>query len=382
MLKSMIKQREGLLAKLVAAIFLVGALAGFVSPEAALAAGHSQESEYVMPDGTVGTNYDRNFFCSHNGVDDTNEKISDLRVEGDLPEGLNLKILHRDPVGDYFKVEGTPVKEGEYKFSLIFLSVSDQLPEVTNTRWNWTMKVNPSQDPYIVTKSIKGTVSENLSAKLEAKNFDGDVTWSLQEGSSEKLKDYGLSFDNGTISGTPVKEGTFDIGVMAKGKKNGEDAAKDGTVTIKIGTKSDDKDHDDHDDDDDDDHHDPVNWSTDSLTVRYFVDGHYATNLKSGKIQQGNAAKAIFTASKPAGWTEAFSFNLSFDDKTDYTLKNGILTLYISSDYIKAGRQYALMGMDQGGQVHIYSDTDAQLGTVTTVPLNLQGYAMELIYKD
>ncbi len=289
----MIKQREGLLAKLVAAIFLVGALAGFVSPETALAAGHSQESEYVMPDGTVGTNYDRNFFCSHNGVDDTNERISDLRVEGDLPEGLNLKILHRDPVGDYFKVEGTPVKEGEYKFSLIFLSVSDQLPAVTNTRWNWTMKVNPSQDPY-----------------------------------------------------------------------------------------SDDKDHDDHDDDDDDDHHDPVNWSTDSLTVRYFVDGHYATNLKSGKIQQGNAAKAIFTASKPAGWTEAFSFNLSFDDKTDYTLKNGILTLYIPSDYIKAGRQYALMGMDQGGQVHIYSDTDAQLGTVTTVPLNLQGYAMELIYKD
>ena len=40
------------------------------------------------------------------------------------------------------------------------------------------------------------------------------------------------------------------------------------------------------------------------------------------------------------------------------------------------------MGMDQGGQVHIYSDMDAEFGTVTTVPLNLQGYAMELIYKD
>lgn len=381
MLKSMIKQRAGLLAKLVAAVFLVGALAGFVSPETALAE-YIYEGNYNMPDGTAGKRFGTGAFVTNNeGIATINTKISDLRIEGDLPEGLNVKIQHRDPEGDYIRVEGTPVKEGEYKYSFILYQKSDTSRE-GYVRWNWTHKINPSQDPYIATKSIKGTVSENLSAKLEAKNFDGDVTWSLQEGSSEKLKDYGLSFDNGTISGTPVKEGTFDIGVMAKGKKNGEDAAKDGTVTIKIGTKSDDKDHDDHDDDDDDDHHDPVNWSTDSLTVRYFVDGHYATNLKSGKIQQGNAAKAIFTASKPAGWTEAFSFNLSFDDKTDYTLKNGILTLYIPSDYIKAGRQYALMGMDQGGQVHIYSDTDAQLGTVTTVPLNLQGYAMELIYKD
>lgn len=380
MLKSMKKQRAGFLALLAAAVFLLSEVAGFVNPQEALAKNY--EGDYVADDGTVGKKYDQPIYIVKDNTSEkyTNVKISAFSVEGNLPEGLSVEIRNKDTVGDYFWIAGSPVKEGEYKYSFVYHFVADGNEDGADVIWNWTMTVNPSQDPYIATKSIKGTVSENLSAKLEAKNFDGDVTWSLQEGSSEKLKEHGLTFDNGTISGTPVKEGTFDIGVMAKGKKNGEDAAKDGTVTIKIGTKSDDKD--DDDDDNDDDHHDPVNWSTDSLTVRYFVDGHYATNLKSGKIQQGNAAKAIFTASKPAGWTEAFSFNLSFDDKTDYTLKNGILTLYIPSDYIKAGRQYALMGMDQGGQVHIYSDTDAQLGTVTTVPLNLQGYAMELIYKD
>ncbi len=377
MLKSMKKQRAGLLALLAAAVFLMSEVVGFVNPQEALAA-IDVEKNVNPKDGTVGKKYWAGYIM---GEEFTNVHISDLNKKGDLPEGLDVTVENdKNKKRDYLVLSGTPVKEGEYKFSTTCHMVSDQTPNGRNIRMNWTLKVNPSQDPYIATKSIKGTVSENLSAKLEAKNFDGDVTWSLTEGSSEKLKEYGLAFDNGTISGTPAKEGTFDIGVMAKGKKNGEDAAKDGTVTIKIGTKSDDKDHDDHDDDDDD--HDPVNWSTDSLTVRYFVDGHYATNLKSGKIQQGDAAKAVFTASKPAGWTEAFSFNLSFDDKTDYTLKNGILTLYIPSDYIKAGRQYALMGMDQGGQVHIYSDTDAVPGTVTTAPLNLQGYAMELIYKD
>ena len=378
MLKSMIKQRAGLLAKLVAAVFLVGALAGFVSPETALAE-YVYEGNYNMPDGTAEKRFGAGAFVTYNGIATINTKISDLRIEGDLPEGLNVKIQHRDPEGDYIRVEGLPVKEGEYKYSFILYQKSDTSPE-GYIRWNWTHKINPSQDPYIATKSIKGTVSENISAKLEAKNFDGDVTWSLQEGSSEKLKEYGLTFDNGTILGTPEKEGTFDIGVMAKGKKNGEDAAKDGTVTITIGAKGakpvdEEKEEDDH-------HHEEVKWSPDALTVRYFVDGHYATNLKSGKIQQGDAAKVVFTASKPVGWTEAFSFNLSFDDKTDYTLKNGILTLYIPSDYIKAGRRYALMGMDQGGHVHIYADTDAELGTVTTAPLNLPGYAMELIYID
>ena len=61
----MIKQREGLLAKLVAEIFLVGALAGFVSPETALAE-YIYEGNYNMPDGTAGKRFGAGAFVTNN----------------------------------------------------------------------------------------------------------------------------------------------------------------------------------------------------------------------------------------------------------------------------------------------------------------------------
>ena len=64
---------------------------------------------------------------------------------------------------------------------------------------------------------------------------------------------------------------------------------------------------------------------------------------KAGYQKQGEIAKAVFKASTPAGWTEAFAFNLIKDGKPDFTQKSGTFTLYIPSEYQKAGRQFALL---------------------------------------
>ena len=53
MLKSMIKQRAGLLALLVAAGFLMSEVVGFVNPQEAMAA-VDNENDLSVPEGTVG----------------------------------------------------------------------------------------------------------------------------------------------------------------------------------------------------------------------------------------------------------------------------------------------------------------------------------------
>ena len=72
---------------------------------------------------------------------------------------------------------------------------------------------------------------------------------------------------------------------------------------------------------------------------------------------------------------------MSYGGANTDTLKNGTLQLYIPGQYQKTGRTYAVMAMDKYGQIHIYQDTDA-LPFVFTSPLNFEGYAFNLIYKD
>ena len=139
----------------------------------------------------------------------------------------------------------------------------------------------------------------------------------------------------------------------------------------------------DKDDDDDDNHYTrtPTVFNPDEITVIYKVNGAVATNMKAGKQAQGPLGAMLFKQATPAGWQEAFAFNMAIDGKTDYTLKNGIMTLYIPAQYIKANRQYAILALDKNGQVHVLADTD-HLSNAVTVNLNLEGYAFELIYKD
>ena len=115
----------------------------------------------------------------------------------------------------------------------------------------------------------------------------------------------------------------------------------------------------------------------------YFISaGQMVPGVLMGKMKQGPAAQALFAKTgKAGGWTEAFTFNMAIGGKYEYTLKNGTLMIIIPKEYRKAGRTFALMGLDKNAKVVILNDTDTNPDTLT-VKLNIEGYAFDLIYKD
>ena len=113
----------------------------------------------------------------------------------------------------------------------------------------------------------------------------------------------------------------------------------------------------------------------------FLVNGKPLPNVSMGKMKQGIAAQAAFNVSRPAGWIEAFTFNMAIDRKVEHTLKNGVLIIIIPKEYQKTGRTFAIMGLDKKGKAWIYPDTDSNPATVTA-NVNFEGYAFALIYKD
>ena len=72
---------------------------------------------------------------------------------------------------------------------------------------------------------------------------------------------------------------------------------------------------------------------------------------------------------------------MTIDDKADYSNKKGILSVYIPILYQKAGRQFAVMAIGQGGEIYVFNDVDENPVTVTC-SIDVSGYAFDLIYKD
>ncbi len=97
--------------------------------------------------------------------------------------------------------------------------------------------------------------------------------------------------------------------------------------------------------------------------------------------KEGVAAQAVLSASRPAGYVQAFTFNMAVNGKVEYTLKNGVLTIIIPKEFRKAGRTFAIMALDKNGKAVIFNDTDTNADTVTAA-INVEGYAFSLIYKD
>lgn len=101
--------------------------------------------------------------------------------------------------------------------------------------------------------------------------------------------------------------------------------------------------------------------------------------------QQGPICKTAFKTATPAGYTEAFSFNLSILEngvmKPSYTRKTKTLVLYFPREYQKHGRTFALIGIDRFGNTKIFTDEDLSDGSITTT-LDIGGYAFSLIYTD
>lgn len=163
-------------------------------------------------------------------------------------------------------------------------------------------------------------------------------------------------------------------------KSDGKDGKKDGKKADKK------KDTTDDDDDDDDDHHHSrsshgtASWvlnpnEKQALVINFAgLGGGYT----GGRQEQGEIAKALFKASIPAGWSEAFTFNILKDGKADYSLKKGSFTISVPAENQKAGRQFAILAMGKNGQVFTLTDTDTNPNTIT-VNVNFEGYAMDLI---
>ena len=212
---------------------------------------------------------------------------------------------------------------------------------------------------------------EEYSIELKPKGeSEKGVEWKVTKGSlPEGLE---INSSTGEISGTPKKAGNYTFTV----KEQNTGTEKKFTLNVKKAKH-------DKDDDDDDDHYTrtPTVFNPDEITVIYKVNGVAVANMKAGKQAQGPVGAMVFKQSTPAGWQEAFSFNIAIDGKTDYTLKNGVMTLYVPAQYIKANRQYAILALGKNGQVQALQDTDI-LSNAVTVNLNLEGYAFELIYKD
>ena len=197
--------------------------------------------------------------------------------------------------------------------------------------------------------------------------------------------------DNGDcyqIKGTPAKAGTykFTVTITFTSDEYPDGAELVDYITFKVFEKEEKKESEKSHDDDDkdknhshDDHSEVVN--PDAIICYYIVNGVIDSGALFGKQEQGPVCKALFTASCPKSWTEAFSFSMSYDGVNTDTLKNGTLKLYIPGQFQKAGRKYAVMAMDKYGKVHIYQDTDL-LPFVFTSPLNFEGYAFNLIYMD
>jgi hypothetical protein len=124
----------------------------------------------------------------------------------------------------------------------------------------------------------------------------------------------------------------------------------------------------------------PVQINKDAIFVLSSPGLPYGTFF--AKQEQGAAAKAAFAATLPAGYKQAFTFNMITNGKSpDYSLKKGTFTLSIPPEFLKAGRTYALRVIDKSGNVILLPDADNKPDTIT-VSVNVEGFAFDLIYKD
>ncbi|MDO5575133.1 MAG: hypothetical protein Q4G60_14265 [bacterium] len=98
--------------------------------------------------------------------------------------------------------------------------------------------------------------------------------------------------------------------------------------------------------------------------------------------QQGPVCVAAFKLATPKGYKEALSLNLLLHNKAGYDSKQKTLTIYIPDAYLKSGRTFALIGIDQYGKTHYFTDTDLKADSITINIEGFEGYAFDLIYKD
>ena len=326
----------------------------------------SIKNDSTLPEAEKDKAYDVTFELEESTITDLNWEVT----KGSLPEGLSLD----SKTG---KMTGKPVKEGEYTFTI--------REKTSGAEKEFSLTVKAGEEP----GPEPSAEIKNDSTLPEAKqDADYDVTLELKDSSVQDMSweitkgalPEGLSLDSrtGRISGKPAKEGEYEFTI--KESKTG--AEKEFKLTVNSsGSKKEEKKSGKRDTEE----HKTASWILNPNEKQQLVITFTGTPayLAAGYQEQGAAAVELFKAAVPAGWVKAFSFNV-LDQKRqpDLSIKNGTMTLFIPGEYIKAGRQFALLGMNKAGQVILFADTDRNPNTVTVSLVNMDGYAFDLIHKD
>lgn len=133
------------------------------------------------------------------------------------------------------------------------------------------------------------------------------------------------------------------------------------------------------------------NRDSSSLKSEDFLKWYYVKDNPNSLClitKQGALCQAVFKNATPAGYTEAFSFNLMLKGadklfKSSYDAKTGEFVLYIPSGYQKEGRTFVLIGVDKDGKPVTFTDSDTSDTSITVADLQVFiGYAFSLIYTD
>ena len=193
----------------------------------------------------------------------------------------------------------------------------------------------------------------------------------------------GSSLNVQTIGSATQTGGTLSGSIEGAGQFDYQGGVNDEHPATPSGSGKDDN------DEHDDDHEDapapapaPKPLNPNAILVSSFTGvGIFGGKVKIGPQVQGPAAQLAFKNSIPAGWKEAFTFNMTVKDKADYTLKKGTLSFRIPTQYLNAGRKFAILGIDKNRNIKVFNDIDLKADTIT-VNLDIEGYAFDLIYSD
>ena len=122
--------------------------------------------------------------------------------------------------------------------------------------------------------------------------------------------------------------------------------------------------------------------NSNNVDAFYKVNGIRDFNVGFRWQMQGEECMAAFNAALPAGYKIFDTLSMSDDHgRNTYDRKTGELSITIPADIKKTGRKFAIMCINNHGDVFVYYNTSERADLFTT-DINFTGYAMCLIYKD